>query len=108
MLQIPPDIRAHNKQKQSASGLQNNFARLISLYLTRSKVSDKSWEREVNYSPFSLFNFFRVHIRKSHMKYSFAELGITSNIHPSALVDISLGNDENDMKVDENSMIGQS
>ena len=35
------------------------------------------------------------------MKCSFAELGITSNIHP--LVD-----DESNMRVDDDSMIGQS
>ena len=35
------------------------------------------------------------------MKYSFVELGIISNIHPSV-------ENESNMKVDEDSMMGQS
>ena len=45
--------------------------------------------------------FHEVHIQKGHMKYSFAQLGITSNIH--FLID-----NESNMKVDNDSMIGQS
>ena len=38
-------------------------------------------------------------VKECHMKYSFAELGIISNIHPSV-------EDESKMKVDDYSMIG--
>ena len=56
----------------------------------------------MDHLPFSFFQFFHeIHIQEVHMKHSFAWLGIASDIR--FLVD-----DESKMKVDDDSMIGQS
>ena len=62
-----------------------------------SRERDVAAQREVD-SPLSSFPKF---CHKKVMKYSFAQLGNTSNLH--LLVD-----DESNMKVDGNPMIGQS
>ena len=61
----------------------------------------KSWGREVAAQREVDYCIHRLPPPSSVTKHSFAELGITSNVHP-------LVGDESNMKVDDDSMIGQS
>ena len=78
-------------------------------FLTSLTVSQEFERFEVVFGPFpvSLGDarwiihrlFHKVHTQESHMKYRFAELGITFNIHFSI-------DDESNIKFDDDSMIG--